>query len=52
VVTILLVSAVLAFLSGMAVKKRALMNLVTIAAAVGVTYAIGLLVRSIWGIEV
>ncbi|MEW6324506.1 MAG: VIT1/CCC1 transporter family protein, partial [Nitrospirota bacterium] len=49
-VMILLVSAVLAFLSGMEIRKRALMNLVIIAAAVGVTYGIGLLVRSLWGI--
>jgi VIT1/CCC1 family predicted Fe2+/Mn2+ transporter len=51
-VTILFVSTVLAFLSGMAIRKRAATNLVILAAAVGVTYAIGLLVRSLWGIEV
>ena len=44
------VSALLAFLSGMDVKKRIFMNLVIIAAAVGVTYAIGRLVKEIWGI--
>jgi VIT1/CCC1 family predicted Fe2+/Mn2+ transporter len=49
---ILVVSAVLAFLSGMAVKKRALMNLVIIAAAVGVSYVIGLAVRALWGLDV
>src|SRR5262249_20288282 len=40
---IVVVSTVLAFLSGMDVKRRILVNLVIIAAAVGVTYAIGLL---------
>lgn len=49
---ILIVSAVLAFLSGMEIKRRAAMNMVIIAAAVGVTYAIGILVRSVWGVEI
>lgn len=49
---ILIVSTVLAFLSGMEIKKRAAMNLIIIAAAVGVTYAIGILVRSVWGVEI
>src|SRR3990172_3755569 len=40
--TIIVVSVVLAFLSGMDVKKRIRTNLVIIAAAVGITYAIGL----------
>lgn len=48
--TILVVSMVLAFLSGMGVKRRMLTNLVIIAAAVGVTYAIGLVARALWGI--
>jgi len=49
---ILLVSATLAFLSGMEIKKRALMNLVLIALAVGITYAIGTLVRNLVGIQI
>jgi len=47
----LIVSLVLAFLSGMEIKKRVLTNLVIIAAAVGVTYAIGLLAKALWGIS-
>ncbi len=49
---ILIVSGTLAFLTGMDIRKRALTNLVLIALAVGVTYAIGLLVRSIVGIHI
>lgn len=46
----LAVSLVLAFLSGMDIKKRVLTNLVIIAAAVGVTYTIGILAKALWGI--
>ena len=49
---IIAVSTVLAFLSGMDVRRRILTNLVIIAAAVGVTYAIGVITRSVWGISV
>jgi len=42
---------VLAFLSGMDVKKRIRTNLVIIAAAVGITYAIGLVAKRLWGIS-
>lgn len=49
---IILVSLVLAFLSGMEIKRRILTNLVIIALAVGVTYAIGVLAKNIWGIAV
>ncbi|MBI3622349.1 MAG: VIT1/CCC1 transporter family protein [Nitrospirae bacterium] len=48
--TILLVSMVLAFLSGMDVRRRMVVNLVIIAAAVGVSYAIGVAVRAVWGV--
>jgi VIT1/CCC1 family predicted Fe2+/Mn2+ transporter len=48
---IVLVSMLLAFLSGMDVKRRILINLVIIAAAVGITYVIGLATRALWGIE-
>jgi predicted membrane protein (TIGR00267 family) len=49
---IVVVSTLLAFLSGMDVRRRIVMNLVIIAAAVGVTYLIGLLTRTLWGISV
>jgi vacuolar iron transporter family protein len=48
---IILVSAVLAFLSGMAVRRRILTNLVIIAAAVSITFAIGLLTKRFWGLS-
>lgn len=48
----LLVSGVLAFLSGMDLKRRLAMNLGIVAAAVAITYLIGLAVRALWGIEV
>lgn len=49
---ILVVSMVLAFLSGMNVRRRMLVNLVIMAAAVGITYAIGGLAKSLWGVAV
>jgi vacuolar iron transporter family protein len=49
---IVIVSAILAFLSGMNVKRRILMNLAIIAAAVAISYVIGLLAQSVWGIRV
>ncbi|HET6366580.1 MAG TPA: VIT1/CCC1 transporter family protein [Pseudomonadales bacterium] len=49
---IIAVSTVLSFLSGMDVGRRLLTNLVIIAAAVSVTYAIGVITRSVWGISV
>jgi predicted membrane protein (TIGR00267 family) len=49
---ILLVSLTLAFLSGLEMKKRTLTNLILIALAVGVTYLIGLLVRTLLGIQI
>ena len=49
---IIFTSLFLAFLSGMNAQKRIMMNLIIIAAAVGVSYAIGLLARSIWGINI
>jgi VIT1/CCC1 family predicted Fe2+/Mn2+ transporter len=49
---IIAVSTVLSFLSGMDVRRRILTNLVIIAAAVGITYAIGVITRSVWGISV
>jgi vacuolar iron transporter family protein len=49
---ILLVSVTLAFLSGMAVKKRALTNLVLITLAVGISYLIGYSVRRFLGVQI
>jgi VIT1/CCC1 family predicted Fe2+/Mn2+ transporter len=49
--TILLVSMVLAFLSGMDVRRRMVINLMIITAAVGVSYAIGAAVRALWGVS-
>jgi len=49
-VVTLVVSAVLAFLTGMEIRKRLLTNLVILAAAVGVTYTIGLAARRLFGI--
>lgn len=45
------VSAILAFLSGMKTGRRLLTNVAILAAAVAVTYAIGLAARQIWGIS-
>jgi len=46
------VSTLLAFLSGMNITRRILINLVIIAAAVGITYGIGMLARTLWGVSV
>jgi predicted membrane protein (TIGR00267 family) len=51
-VTAVLVSMVLAFLSGMDIRKRILTNLIVIACAAGVTYGIGALVRILFGVGV
>lgn len=47
---IVLISSVLAFLSGMDAKRRIGTNLVIIAAAVGISYAIGTFARAAWGV--
>lgn len=49
---IILVSTILAFLSGMDVKQRILTNLLMISAAVGVTYLIGTIANRLWGLPV
>jgi len=49
---ILLVSVTIAFLSGMDIKKRAMTNLIMIALAVGITYMLGIAVRSLLGIQI
>jgi len=50
-VIIILISYLLAVLSGMEVRKRITINLVIIAIAVGVTYTIGIFVKTVWGIS-
>jgi len=49
---VVLVSTVLAFLSGMEMKRRILLNLAIITLAVTVSYGIGLAAKQIWGIAV
>lgn len=49
---IILVSMLLAFLSGMDIKKRILTNVVIIACAVAITYAIGIVAKTLWGVSV
>ena len=49
---VVLVSTLLAFLSGMNVKRRILLNLVIITVAVSVTYLIGMVAKNLWGISV
>ncbi len=49
---VILVSTLLAFLSGMNVKRRILLNLVIITVAVSVTYLIGIVAKNLWGISV
>ncbi len=50
-VVIIAVSVILAFLSGMNVRRRALTNLVIIAAAAAITYGIGIATQRVWGIS-
>jgi VIT1/CCC1 family predicted Fe2+/Mn2+ transporter len=52
VTVIVLVSMLLAFLSGMNVRRRIAINLVIIIAAVAVTYVIGLATKALFGIDV
>jgi vacuolar iron transporter family protein len=51
-VVMVFISTVIAFLSGMRMRKRIVTNLVILLIAVGVTYAVGLLARSIFGISI
>lgn len=48
---IIIVSMLLAFLSGMDITRRVVTNLVIIAAAVGVTFAMGLVTKLVWGVS-
>lgn len=49
---VILVSTILAFLSGMDIKRRIILNLAIIAVAVSVSYGIGMLAKQLWGISV
>jgi vacuolar iron transporter family protein len=49
---IILVSTIVAFLSGMNIKRRVMTNLLIIAAAVGITFAIGVVTKLVWGVSV
>ncbi len=46
------VSFMLAVLSGMDIARRIALNLVILAAAVGITYLIGTVAKTLWGIGV
>ncbi len=50
--TIVAVSTIVAFISGMDVKRRIVQNLIVTGIAVIVTYAIGRLARALWGIPI
>ncbi|HEX7766181.1 MAG TPA: VIT1/CCC1 transporter family protein [Nitrospira sp.] len=47
---VVFVSTVLAFLSGMDIKRRILLNLVIITVAVSISYGIGVVAKNYWGI--
>jgi vacuolar iron transporter family protein len=49
---IILVSTIVAFLSGMNIRRRIMTNLLIIAAAVGITFAIGVVTKLVWGVSV
>jgi VIT1/CCC1 family predicted Fe2+/Mn2+ transporter len=51
-IVIVIVSMLLAFLSGMNVRRRIVTNLVIIAAAVGVTYLIGIVTKAAFGVSI
>ncbi len=51
-VVIVAVSMILAFLSGMEIRRRVVLNLAIIAVTVGITYLIGTITKAVWGIAV
>ena len=51
-IVMILISTVIAFLSGMKMSKRIVTNLVILLIAVGVTYIVGTLVKSVFGINI
>lgn len=48
---IVLISSVLSFLSGMELRRRILMNLLLATAAVGISFSVGMAVKSIFGVS-
>ena len=48
--TVIIVSTILSFLSGMDITRRIMLNLLIITFAVSVTYSIGVLAKHLWGI--
>ncbi len=51
-VVMVLISTVIAFLSGMRISKRILTNLITLVIAVAVTYGVGTLVKVVFGVNI
>ena len=51
-ITIIVISYLLAFLSGMDVKRRIIINLIIMAVAVSITYTIGIAATTIWGVAI
>ncbi len=51
-VVMVFISTVIAFLSGMKMSRRILTNFVTLLIAVGITYAVGISVKAIFGINI
>jgi hypothetical protein len=49
---IVVVSAIVAFISGMNVRRRIMLNVIITGVAVIVTYALGLLTKRLLGIEI
>ena len=49
---IVAVSAIVAFISGMNVRRRITLNVIITGVAVMVTYALGLLTRRLLGVEI
>ncbi|ULA63937.1 MAG: conserved membrane protein of unknown function [Nitrospira sp.] len=47
---VVLISTILSFLSGMDIKRRIMLNLVIITAAVSISYGIGIVAKNYWGI--
>lgn len=51
-VVIILLSYALAFLSGMSALRRIGVNIIIVAIAVGVTYGIGTVAKTVWGVSI
>jgi VIT1/CCC1 family predicted Fe2+/Mn2+ transporter len=51
-VMIVAVSAIVAFISGMDVRRRIVLNVIITGIAVVVTYALGLLTKKLLGVEI